>query len=168
MIDIAKLSNTYRIQKLSNDNIDDIFSLCKENELFYKHCPPFCTKELIKEDLVALPPKKEMKDKYYIGFYEKDILIGVMDLIDSYPNDETAFVGFFMMKKNYQGKNIGSNIIKEFSNAIKEIGFKYIRLGYVKTNPQAKAFWYKNGFKPTGVIAKQELYDVVIMQKELK
>lgn len=165
MIDITKLSSIYSVKKLSNINIEEIFSLCIENELYYKHCPPFCTKELIKEDLVALPPKKEMKDKYYIGFYQDNILIAVMDLIISFPNEETAFVGFFMINKNYQGKNIGSNIIKEFSNAIKTMGYEYIRLGYVQTNPQAKAFWYKNGFVPTGVVAKQELYDVVIMQK---
>lgn len=42
------------------------------------------------------------KDKYYVGFYHKDKLVAVMDLIVKYPNDETAFIGFFMMAKKLQ------------------------------------------------------------------
>jgi GNAT superfamily N-acetyltransferase len=54
----------------------------------------------IRADMAALPPRKAVEDKYYLGFYEEDRLIAVMDLILGFPKEETAFVGFFMMNKD--------------------------------------------------------------------
>ena len=47
-------------------------------------------------DMNALPPNKEMCDKYYLGFYDGEKLIAVMDFIMAYPDELTAFIGFFM------------------------------------------------------------------------
>lgn len=167
MIDINKFSNKYIIRKLDNNDVDIIFNLCKDNPLYYKHCPPFVSIESIKEDLVALPPNKTVNDKFFVGYFNNNELIAVMDFIKEYPNKETCFIGFFMMNIKYQNKNIGTNIINELSSYLKIEGYKYIRLGYVKTNPQAKDFWIKNDFKDTGLVDHQKLYDVVVLEKKL-
>ena len=167
MIDINKFSNKYIIRKLDNNDVDIIFNLCKDNPLYYKHCPPFVSIESIKEDLVALPPNKTVNDKFFVGYFNNNELIAVMDFIKEYPNKETCFIGFFMMNTNYQGKNTGTNIINELTAYLKSENYKYIRLGYVKTNSQAKAFWIKNGFKDTGLVSHQELYDIVVLEKKL-
>lgn len=121
----------------------------------------------IKDDLMALPPNKTYKDKYYIGFFENNRLAAVMDLISGYPNDETAFIGFYMVHSGLQGTGVGSSIIAECLQYLKSVGFAKVGLGYVKNNPQAKAFWEKNKFKPTGVEKTQKLYTVVFMEKLL-
>ena len=49
-----------------------------------------------------------MEQKYYIGFFENSMLVAIMDLIDGYPNSNSAFIGFFMMSRTLQGVGIGS------------------------------------------------------------
>ena len=92
-------------------DIQDIYSLCSKNVLYYKYCPPFVTEQSIICDMIALPPGKEANDKYYVGYYDADKLIAVMDLIMAYPDEHTAFIGFFMMNASYQGKGEGSDIV---------------------------------------------------------
>lgn len=159
------LSTKYDVRKITNQDILDVFNLCKSNPLYYKYCPPTLSMEEIKSDLIALPPNKTIEDKYYIGFYESNQLIAVMDLICKYPNDDTAFIGFFMVNSKLQKAGIGSNIIAECLQYLKSVGYTKVRLGYVKNNPQSKAFWEKNHFKPTGVEVRQELYTAVVMEK---
>lgn len=43
--------------------------------------------------LVSLPPKVKIDDKYFVGYFESDKLIAVMDLIDGYPDKKTALLG---------------------------------------------------------------------------
>ena len=90
-----------------------------------------------------------------------------MDLILHFPNRETTFVGFFMMNRAFQGEGKGTALIRESGECLKSAGYHYIRLGFVKGNPQSEAFWLKNGFCRTGAEDVQELYTVVVMQKEL-
>lgn len=59
----------------------------------------------------ALPPNKEMCDKYYLGFYDGEKLIAVMDFIMAYPDELTAFIGFFMTDVSIQNTGTGSKIM---------------------------------------------------------
>lgn len=83
------------------------------------------------------------------------------------PNDETAFVGFFMMNKEFQGKGCGTALVKEVFGYLNESGFNFVRLCFAKGNPQSEHFWLKNGFAPTGVEAQNEGYRAVVLEKEL-
>ncbi len=166
---LKQLSNSYQLRRLTKEDISCVLELCKGNPYYYKHCPPSPTPENIKRDMRALPPRTTKKDKRYIGFFQGAELIAVMDLIFNYPNSETCFIGFFMMNKKYQGQGIGSQIIQNALEYLKNF-YKTVRLGYVSTNEQAKRFWLKNGFKYTGKEYRdsQYLYVVKIMAKELK
>ena len=75
--------------------------------------------------MTALPPGKCAADKHYLGFFDRETLVAVLDLIERYPQDDTAYIGFFMTKKE-------------------------VRLAVDRGNPQSKAFWEKNGFALTG------------------
>lgn len=164
-MNIQMLSTKYDVRKIVDKDIIDVLRLCESNPTYYKHCPPAVNVEKIKEDMAALPPNKTYDDKYYIGFFEDNELVAVMDLISKYPNKETAFIGFFMVDSKLQGVGVGSNIITECLKALKCLGYQKVRLGYVKENPQPKAFWEKNKFRPTGIEVTQELYTVVVMEK---
>ena len=85
MMQIKLFSSQYKIHRLTDQNIDEIYHLLSKNVLYYEYCPPFVTRESIREDMKILPPGKEQKDKYYIGFYQDEKLIAVMDFIDGYP-----------------------------------------------------------------------------------
>ena len=104
------------------------------------------TGESILDDMKALPPGKSYDDKYYIGFFENDSLVAIMDLILDYPTKGIAFIGLFMTNIQYQHKGIGSNIISEITMSLKSLGYRKIRLGVDKGNPQSYSFWSKNNF----------------------
>lgn len=111
----------------------------------------------------ALPPSKSYDDKYYIGFFDGDSLVAIMDLILGYPTDEIAFIGLFMTNIHYQNKGVGSNIIGNVCNYLKQLGYKKIRIGVDKGNPQSNSFWKKNGFY---IISEKEYNVMELTLKE--
>lgn len=167
MIDVSQFSNRYRVRCLGEKDIEEIYALCAGNELYYKYCPPFVTRQSIADDMKALPPKKQASDKYYFGCYDGDKLIAVMDLIMGFPDEKTAFIGFFMTDASVQNAGIGSRIIRDLCSGLRDIGITAIRLGWVKGNPQAQHFWRKNGFSETGVTYNTENYTVIVAQRDL-
>ena len=146
MIDIDRLSNTFTVRRMGDPDVEEILHLCQGNTLFYQYCQASLTREQILNDLHITPPDTDISRKYYVGFYQDDDLVAVMDLIDGYPEDDIAFIGFFMMDASFQGKGIGSMIIGDVAGYQKESGTRAIRLGIDKDNPQSNSFWKKNGF----------------------
>jgi len=140
----------FRVRRLEEGDVDRIFDLCRGNELFYRYHPPFTTKKDILEDLHALPPGKGYKDKFYLGFFDGDTLVAVMDLILDYPAGGTAFLGFFMVDAGAQGKGLGSRIFQDCAASLAGRGFRKLRLAIDRGNPQSEYFWTKNGFVKTG------------------
>jgi len=164
---VNHLSSCYTVRLMTEEDIEDIYTVCKQNRIYYDYMKLEPTIETIKQDMTILPPGKTKEDKFFIGFFEKDQLIAIMDLITGYPNNNTAFIGLFMMNKNYQGIGIGSNIIEEVLYFLKFKGYSYVRLGYIKGNLQSKAFWTKNKFNPAGIESERESYTIVVMQRTL-
>ena len=147
MIDITRLSSHYEIRTLTDSDVDIILDLCQHNTLFYKYTEARPTREQIRNDMRITPPGTKLSDKYFIGFFEGQELVAVMDLIGGYPKPENAYIGFFMMNQEYQGKQIGSAIIRDTADYLRKIGKTAIRLAIDKGNPQSAHFWKKNGFK---------------------
>ena len=166
-IDITGFSDAYKVRRLEKADISDIYSLCSKNVLYYKYCPPFVTEQSIINDMKALPPGKEANDKYYVGYYDADKLIAVMDLIMACPDEHTAFIGFFMTDVSVQNKGIGSEIIEELCSYLTGIGLSGVRLGWVRGNPQAAYFWKKNHFSELGLSYNTQNYTVMIAQRDL-
>ncbi len=162
------LSNLYAVRRLTTADVDAVYELCAQNPLYYRYCPPFVTKHSILEDMAALPPGKHIEDKYFLGFFDEGALVAVLDLVLQYPDVKTAYIGFFMMKNSLQGRGNGSAIIAQCMNVLEQQGFCYVRLGYVKDNPQSKAFWHKNGFCETGTQVDFGQYTVVVAQRALR
>ena len=166
-MDITKFSGVFCVRRLGEGDLPAILSLCSRNNLYYQYCPPFVTEQGIISDMKALPPKKTLSDKYYLGYFNGEKLIAVMDLITAFPNEKTAFIGFFMTDVSVQNAGIGSRIIGELCSYLPAIGYSSIRLGWVKGNPQAEHFWHKNGFTETGVTYDTDKYTVVVAGREL-
>ena len=149
-MDIELMSKNYTVRRLDRNDVEILYDMMCKNKIFYQYHPPFVTRERILEDLETLPPNKEYEDKYYVGFFEGDCLVASMDMILSYPTENAAFIGFFMMDVQWQKCGVGSRIIREVCSYLKRQGFSKIRLGVDKGNPQSFAFWSKNGFSVVG------------------
>ena len=162
-IDPAKLSRRFDVRLMRDWDADTILNLCLENTQYYEYCGKQPSKELILNDLRITPPGVERTDKYYVGYYEAGTLIAVMDLILGYPDRAACFIGFFMMNRQRQGKQIGSGIVGEALQCLKEKGFTSVGLGIDKGNPQSTHFWKKNGFR---VLREVEREDGTILYAE--
>lgn len=167
MVKIEEISKLYKVRKIEEKDVEDVYQLFLTNPEYFYHCPPEPSVEMVKGDMKALPPGKLIFDKYYAGYFEDDKLIGVIDLVERYPDKKTCFVGMFILLDSYQNKGIGTKLINELSEYIKSLGYTSLRLGYVTTNDHAKYFWHKQGFNETGVVAHLEMYDIAMMSKEL-
>ena len=166
-IEITKLSKRYDVRKLNTDDVEMIFHFCKSNTQYYTYCGKEPSIELIKSDLEITPPGIPMEQKYYIGFFEGDTLIAVMDFIDGYPSNDCVFIGFFMMNHELQGKGIGSQIISETLEYLRRQGFQKCQLGIDKENPQSNHFWRKNGFEVIREVVQEEGI-ILVAEKPLK
>ena len=147
MIDISKLSERYHIRPMEATDAEEILALCRENTLYYQYCGMEPTLEQVLSDLRVAPPGIGPEDKHYVGFYEGGSLAAVMDLIDGYPAPEVAFIGFFMVRADLQGRGVGTGIVGDVCAYLRQAGKNAVRLAIAEDNPQANHFWKKNGFR---------------------
>ena len=165
--DPARLSARYRVRRLTEEELPALLELCRGNPLYFTHCPPPPAEETLLCDMAALPPRKTLRDKYYLGFWDGAELAAVLDLIAGYPGPEIAFWGFFMLEASRQGQGAGTALVSELCAALAELGFRSVRLGWIESNPQAAHFWRKNGFAETGVRYDGGGYTVTVGERKL-
>ncbi|MFC1852861.1 GNAT family N-acetyltransferase [candidate division CSSED10-310 bacterium] len=102
-----------------------------------------------------------------------DEIIGCIDLIRSYPEVNTVFIGLLLLAEQYQQNNYGSHayrLLEEKIDTWPQI--KKVRLGVLKTNEIVAPFWSKMGFSDTG---RRVPYhsgpvesEIMLFEKELK
>lgn len=164
-MEIHQLSKRFAVKRLLKSDAEQVYQLGLGNPQYFVHCPPEPSVISVINDMHALPPGKTIDDKYYVGFFDGERLVAVMDLILNYPEDHIAWIGLFMMDKAYQGKGIGSLIIGECISCLQTYGFHYVRLGYMKDNVQSRHFWMKNQFLPAGGEKENDHGVVVLMER---
>ena len=145
-IALSDMSSRYDVCLLKKSDVPEILELCAGNPMYYEYCPPPVSEESILADMKALPEGKTYGDKYSIGFYDDGDLIAVMDLIMHFPEQNTAWIGFFMTKSSIQHRGIGKLIIDELCSYLAVNGIPEVRLAYMQDNPQCHGFWAKAGF----------------------
>jgi len=145
-IQIEKLSYAYTIRRLTDADVPMLYAWMLRNDQYFRYCGGGTTPEHVRQDLTLCPPGTTPAQKYYVGFFNADTLVAVMDLIDGYPDADTAFIGFFMMNKDLQGQGTGTAIVRDVLAALRALGYTAVRLGIDKENPQSNHFWRKNGF----------------------
>ena len=165
-IDIHKLSQKFTVRRLVEEDADMINEYCKKNQLYYQILNQKVSKESIINDMNITPLDIPISQKYYIGFFEKEKMIALMDLIDVYPDEKTAYIGFFMIEKELHNQGIGTQFITELSSVLSDFGFTHCRLGIDQNNSTGIHFWQKYDFH---IINKVQREDSVILvaEKEL-
>ncbi|HEL2151391.1 TPA: GNAT family N-acetyltransferase [Streptococcus suis] len=169
-MEISQFSTHYKVRKITEADLEQVLALYQTNPLYFEHFPPLPSLESLANDLVdCLPgslPGKELSDKYFLGFWDKERLVAILDLIDGYPTAEIAYMGLFMVDANLSGQGLGSRIMAELLSRL-ATHFKKVRLGYVESNPQSSHFWSKVGFRPTGEVKEIAGKIIVIAEHAL-
>ena len=156
-----QLSAQYQVRRLTEEDLPELLALAQGNTTYYEHLHTRPTLENLREDLTKLPPRTAPEDKYFLGYYRDGRLCAALDLILRYPNPETAFIGWFILRRDLQGRGVGTGI---FSELLFRLPFRYLRLGYVKGNRESERFWKKLHFAPTGLELPEECYTIVVME----
>ncbi len=100
-----------------------------------------------KDLLEALPSGKELKDKFVLGIYESDKLVGVIDLIKDYPEENIWFIGLFLLSPEYRGRGLGNKIYLKLKDDLMNLEkVKAVRISVAEENTKAINFWRKLGF----------------------
>ncbi len=159
-------SAAYSVRLLNKEDVPAVSVLCGGNTQYYDYCGLPFSEDTILRDMCITPPGKTLKDKYYAGYFVQDRLCAVIDLIDGYPDAETAFIGFFMLERTLQGTGRGTAMITELCDYLRRTGVVRIRLGIDRDNPQSMHFWKKNGFCPLQEIVREDGV-IVLAQKML-
>ena len=160
-MDIQGLSARYAVRRLTEADLPELLELAEGNTTYYEHLGQRPTLENLREDLTKLPPRTTPEDKYFLGYFREGRLAAVLDLITRYPTPETAFIGWFILRRDLQGRGAGTDI---FSELLFRLSYRYLRLGYVKGNRESERFWKKLHFAPTGLEIPGEAYTMVVME----
>lgn len=163
LLESQKFSNTFLVRPLTKDDVEAVLRLYLTNPYFFEQCPPTPTEASVLSDMNKLPYGKRLSDKHFVGYFDNDTLVAVLDLVEGYPSEDKAFIGLFILDKAYQGKGIGSQLIVELLENITQ-RFDIIRLGYVTTNVPAKLFWQKQGFVLTEEVSQEESYTISLAE----
>ena len=147
MMEISRLSDRFTVRRLTEADAGAVLALCRENGQFYRYCKARPILAQVLSDMRVAPPGVDRSRKHYVGFYDGPELVAVMDIVDGYPTPEIAYIGFFMMNRRWQGRQIGSGIVREVEAYLKNIGKRAVRLAIDRDNPQSTHFWRKNGFE---------------------
>lgn len=78
---------------------------------------------------------------YHIAVYEEDILVGYVDCVSNGVTD--AYIQDLMVHPDYQGRGIGTDLMKKMINYLKE---KHIYMISVVFEESLKPFYEKFGF----------------------
>ena len=146
-MDIEKLSRRFAVRALHEADAEAVLRFCEKNTTYYQYCGMEPTLEQIRGDMTLLPEGAAPGQKHYVGFYDGDTLVAVMDIIEAYPDAESCYIGFFMVNSALQGRGIGSAVVAEAAEYLGSIGVRRLRLAIARDNPQATHFWYKNSFE---------------------
>lgn len=76
IITIPPYQDGIKVCKLSEKDIDAMYAICISNPYYFACMKSKPTKASLKEDLTALPMGKSMQDKYFLGFYHQEELLG--------------------------------------------------------------------------------------------
>ena len=167
-LDIESLSSEYKVKRITRSDISDVYDLAKANTKYYSYMNTEPSPDSLTEVISEVPDGAGETDKFFVGFYDKDDkLTAVMDLITGYPEKDDAFIGWFMVDAELQGKGIGSQIFADVRAAMKAQNYDKLSLECASCNGEAIEFWSSQGFGITGKEKDRGDYTAVTMEKDI-
>lgn len=128
------------IREAKEDDCIELSKICKE-ELGYS-----CSSEFVRNQVKKLEHSR--RDKIFVAVVEQNV-VGVIHVEDyqTFYFDELKNILGLAVKKEYQGKKIGTRLLKEAENWAKETGAVGIRVNSGGQRKAAHAFYRAKGYE---------------------
>lgn len=135
------------IHPVADDELDAVLALMQSNPLLYELDNRPASMETLLHDRTNLPPRCIPEQKNYVALWRDGKPEALLDLIVGYPRERTLFVGLFMVDSSLHRQGIGREIMTVLPEAADGAGLDDIRLGCLKGNDGAHAFWEAMGWQ---------------------
>lgn len=137
-----ELTCGYKIKRLSKDDNKVVEELCEKcSDYYILSGGVFPSKEEINDIFTDLPPNKNLEDKFLLGVYKFEELIGMVDIIKDFPTIGEWTLGLMLIEPGERGNGLGKIIHKELIKWAKGLGAKTFRIGVIEDNHKAFKFW---------------------------
>ena len=117
-----------------------------------------------------LPPGKEVEDKRVFGVYDKEQLVGVVEMVKDYKTAGEWIIGLLLVDPARRGMNLGGAIHDYIKDYVSLNGGYLLRIGVIEENARGLNFWKRLGYKE--VERKQQTFGkknhtVIVMNLEI-
>lgn len=141
------LIHGYKIKHLTKDNNNIVERLCEKcSDYYILSDGKLPSKDEIDKIFTDLPPNKNLKDKFLLGVYKSDELVGIVDIIKDFPTIEEWMLGLMLIEPKERGNGLGKIIHEALVRWAKKLGAKSFRIGVLKDNYEAFKFWSALGY----------------------
>ncbi|MCQ2359229.1 MAG: GNAT family N-acetyltransferase [Phascolarctobacterium sp.] len=161
-MDVRSFSTEYEVRTILPEDSEDIYKLGKLNLKYYQSMHNLPAAESLTEFISRLPQQSKDQDRYLVGFYDEANLLAVMEIITGHPQEDAAFIGWFMVDGAKMCQGIGSRIFADVRAALKAYGYNSLSIACNQENTQAIAFWKEQGF-----VGVNEVDNVLTLRKEI-
>lgn len=167
-------SKDYKIKILQEQHdLDALQNLCHHCTDYYdlhgiEEVGPDAARNLFHEK----PPGKDPGDKFILGLFMQEHLIGIIEGVKDYPREGTWFIGQMMVDSRKRSSGLGASFFDEFQGWAEDHKVQALRLAVLDGNQMAQKFWKKRGFefqeKKTDMPVGNIQADVKVYEKKLR
>jgi GNAT superfamily N-acetyltransferase len=96
------------------------------------------------------PPNCDPAQSDRLGLFVAQRLSGVAELSYGFPESSDAYLGLMLIGPWAQGQGHGRSFLAHIETLARKRHAARLYLAVLDANPRGRAFWLREGFKPTG------------------
>jgi GNAT superfamily N-acetyltransferase len=100
------------------------------------------------------PPGCDPGRSHHLGLFLEDRLSGVAEVSYGFPEPQDAYLGLMLIGPWAQGAGHGRAFLAHAETLARSRGAARLYLAVLEANPRGRAFWQREGFRPTGLSRK--------------
>ena len=124
----------YTVKRLTSADVGEILALQAKHLEYHQHYQ-------------TSPPKALPEQKFYLGFYVKDELVVLVDLVLDHPKANCAWLGLVMTEKTKLRQHYATKVLTALKAALKREGYKELLTSSALSDVNAQGFLNALGFE---------------------
>jgi GNAT superfamily N-acetyltransferase len=131
------------------DAVEEFYDRAADYWLLADHRAP--DRQKAKEFFTDCPPNCDPATSHRLGMFVDGVLMGLAELSFGWPAAGDAYLGLQILAPEARGRGLGRILLAEVEARARKTGAAGLYLAVLEANPKGRAFWEREGFRPTGV-----------------